>query len=370
MVPTGGIDATISDAPEQRRSYAQVVHFDALVVGAGQAGLAAGHYLSRAGATFLVLDADRRVGDVWRRRWPFLKLITPVCRNGLPGLPFPGAPDDLPSRDRVADYLEHYARHFQLPVRNGVLVERLSPDLHGYRIATSDGDFTSRVVIVATGAFRALKIPEWASRLDPSISQLTAPEYAGPEALPPGDVCVIGAGNSGAQVALDIGPARRVYLAGPHPGTLPRTVLGRDVYHWIWPALRLRTTWGIGRIIATRRHRPGHPLVGLRPADLERDGLVRVGRVRGACDGRPQLDDGRVLDVGTVIWATGYRPHYPWIDLPIFDAGGAPRHEGGLVPEASGLAFLGLPYQRRLNSGLVGGVGSDAREIVDLLLGT
>jgi putative flavoprotein involved in K+ transport len=249
-----------------------------------------------------------------------------------------------------------------------VSVDRLTADSDGYRVATSDGDFTSPVVIVATGAFHAMKIPAWAPSLDASISQITAPEYAGAPALPPGDVCVVGAGNSGTQVALDIGPARRVYLAGPHPGSLPRTVLGRDVYHWIWPALRLRTTRGIGRIVASRRQGPGHPLVGLRPEDFTREGLVRVGRVCGVRDGRPELDDGRVLDVGTIIWATGYRPHYPWIDLPIFDSGGAPRHAGGLVPEAPGLAFLGLPYQRRLNSGLIGGVGSDAREIVDLLL--
>lgn len=348
---------------------------DAIVVGAGQAGLSAGYFLTQRSQRFVILDADAHVGDVWRRRWESLRLITPAGRNGLPGMAFPGEADALPSRDDVAGYLEAYAQRFHLPVVAGTRVERLSrlPDHDGFVAGTSRGEYRARRVIVATGAFQRALIPAWAAELSPRIHQLRSSDYREPAQVADGPVLIVGAGNSGVQIALELadraGGQHAVWLSGPDTGTLPRRILGRDVYHWVWPVLRIRSTGWVGRLIASRRSAAGHPRVGVSRADFARVNITRVGPTAGVSEGRPRLDDGRVLDVGTVVWCAGYRPDFSWIDLPIFDASGAPMHRGGLVPSVPGLAFIGLPYQRRLNSGLIGGVGADAEEIVAELMG-
>jgi putative flavoprotein involved in K+ transport len=343
---------------------------DTIVVGAGQAGLSAGFYLQQRSRRFVILDADDRVGDVWRRRWESLRLITPAGRNGLPGMPFPGDAGYLPTRDEVAAYLEHYAREFRLPIEHGTRVHALhrNGSLDGYRLQTSNGEWTARSVIVATGGFQRAKVPGWAASLSPDIRQIHASAYRTPAQVPDGPVLVVGAGNSGVQIALELadadGARRPIWLSGPDTGTLPRRVLGRDVYHWIWPLLSIKTEGFLGRFIAGRRSPVGHPRVGVSTQEIIRSSITRVGRTMGTTEGRPWLEDGRVLDVRTVIWCSGYRPDFSWIHLPIFRADGTPDHRGGVVPAAPGLAFLGLPYQRRLNSGLIGGVGADAAEIV------
>lgn len=340
-----------------------------IVVGAGQAGLAAGYCLAQARADFVVLDAEARVGDGWRRRWPSLRLITPAGRNSLPGCPWPAPSDHLPSRDEVADYFEAYARTFALPIESRTRVSRLSRSGYRYVVETSNGRWAARAVIVATGAFHRPWIPPVADGLAASIYQCTAPAYRSAADLPPGHVLVVGAGNSGAQIAADLAPHRSVWLAGPPTGHLPRRVLGRDVYHWIWPLLRLRTTGWPGRWIGRWWSGGGHPLVGLSERDLHRAGVVRVGRVTGVADGAPVVEGAGALAPAVIIWCTGYRPDFSWIDLPVLDDDGWPVHAAGLVPDLRGLGFVGVPYARRLNSGLMGGVGDDAREIVAAVLG-
>jgi len=346
--------------------------FDTIVIGAGQAGLAAGYYLRRAARRFVILDAGARVGDVWRQRWDSLRLFTPARYDSLPGSRLPGESGHLPDKHEVAAYLENYATHFGLPVQLATRVTRLTRDGDDFVVATEEGrSLTARSVIVATGAYHRPHVPGFAASLGAVRTQLHSSEYRNPDQLPPGDVLVVGAGNSGAQIAIELAATRRrVFLSGRSTGHLPRRVLGRDVYDWLWPTVlqATRRSW-FGRHLMNGRQFAGDPLVGLTAKDIQAGGVQRVARTIEARGGLPVTEGGRVLEVAAVIWCSGFRPAFGWIDLPVFGEDGYPRHLRGLVPEVPGLAFLGLRFQHRVSSSLLGGVGRDAEFVVERLRG-
>lgn len=339
----------------------RVERFGTVVIGAGQAGLAAGYHLAASDADFVVLSEEERLGDNWRRRWDSLRLFTPARYSGLPGMPFPAPSGHLADKDEVADYLERYAERFGLPVRLGIRVTGLSLDGARYVLSVEGGSsaIEANSVVVATGAFRQPRVPAVASRLRPGIRQLHSSEYRHPFALPGGPVLVVGAGNSGAQIALELARHRTVWLAGRDTGHLPRRLLGRDVFDWIWPLLRHATVDTFaGRRMRAKAHR-GDALIGIPERALREAGVERVGRVEGARDGLP-VCGADVVEPAVAIWCTGFRPDYSWIDLPLFGRDGYPRHSRGVVTDAPGLYFLGLQFQHRLSSTLIGGVGEDA----------
>jgi putative flavoprotein involved in K+ transport len=340
--------------------------YDAIVIGAGQAGLASAYYLQRARARFLVLDGARQIGESWLRRWDSLRLFTPVRYNSLPGLPFPGEPYTLPAKDDVATYLEAYVAHFALPVRLNTRVSSLVRDADRFVVQTDGETFTARSVIVATGAYHRPYIPPFASTLSPSIEQRHSSEYRNPSALPSGSVLVVGAGNSGAQIALELAESgRRTWLSGRDTGSIPRRVLGRDVYDWLWrTVMRPSVDSWVGRRLMRQKF-AGDPLVGFSRRALMIPTLTTVSRTAGVSNGHPRLDDGRVLeDVRTVIWCTGFRPDFSWIQIPVFGPDGYPEHRRGIVATAPGLGFVGLRYQYRIGSSLLGGVREDAEYVV------
>ena len=337
--------------------------YETIVIGAAQAGLSAGRELGLRGKRFLLLDADRRVGDGWRRRWDSLRLFTPARYSGLPGLPFPAPRYHLPCKDEVADYLEQYAAHFELPVRLDTWVRSVRRDGGGFVIETPREAYEAANVIVATGPFQRPRVPAFTGELAPDIVQLHSSGYRNPAALPAGDVLVVGAGNSGAQIALELAQTRRVILAGRDTGSLPRQLLGRDIYDWIWPTiLRASTDSLIGRRLASRMV-GGDPLVGITHGDIVAAGVTRAGRVIGVREGQPLLEDGTAAAVSTVVWATGFGPDLSWLELPALDPSGRPLHRRGVSP-VPGLYFLGQRLQAHLASSLIGGVGRDASEIV------
>ena len=338
--------------------------YELIIIGAGQAGLAAGYWLAQRDIDFLILDANPRVGDSWRRRWDSLQLFTPARYSGLPGMPFPGDPYHLPSRDEVADYLEWYAQAFELPVRNNVRVSRVQRVDGVYEILADDRTFMADNVIVATGPFHVARIPAFSDEIDPAILQLHSSEYRRPGQLPDGDVLVAGAGNSGAQIALELAKSRRVTLAGRSVGSMRRRFLGRDVFDWLWhTVMKPGADSFLGRRLRQNILSTSDALIGMTEADLERGGVARAGRVTGVSDGIPVLADGSRVNVQSIIWSTGFRPDFSWIDAPVFEETGLPKHVRG-VTSLPGLYFLGLRFQYRLNSSLVGGVGSDARYVV------
>jgi putative flavoprotein involved in K+ transport len=354
-----------------RRSIARAEQFEVVVIGGGQAGLSVGYHLQQQGRDFVVLDTNDRIGDAWRKRWDSLRLFTPARYDGLPGMPFPAPAHMYPTKDEMADYLGAYAARFGLPVRKGVKVDGLSQRDGRFVVKTGDLRFEAENVVVATGGYHGPRVPTFAPELDPDILQLHSSEYRRPSQLSEGDVLVVGAGNSGAEIALDVSPSHRVYLSGRHPGsepTRPGSVADRLVTPIIWFFFShvLKVNTPLGRKAAARLRNHGLPLARIRPADLLAAGVERIhARTVAARDGLPLLDNGRVLDVTNVIWCTGYRPEFGWIDLPILDDDGEPAHERGVIATVPGLYFVGLFFLSAATSSLVGGVGRDAAYIAD-----
>lgn len=350
---------------------------DTVVIGGGQAGLAIGYYLKKRGQDFVILDAGDRVGDAWRNRWDSLRLFTPATLSSLPGVPLPFPGGYFPTKDQTAEYLEEYAGRFDLPVRLGRHVDSLRREGDGYLLRAGDERYLAENVVVATGPYHTPRIPDFAKRLAPSIAQLHSSDYRSPDQLPEGDVLVVGAGNSGAEISVELAATRHAYLSGRDtgkvPGDVPETRLP-------WHILLLWRTgwWLLGRVTAdTRLGRKGRefnrnrgaPLVRFGPDEFTRTGIGRVPRVEGVAEGEPLLADGRVLDVASVVWATGFKPDFGWIELPVFGEDRYPLQHRGVVGTAPGLYFLGLPFQHTFASAVIGGVGKDARYIADHITG-
>ena len=343
----------------------RVERYETIVIGAGQAGLSIGHYLARQDADFAIVTDESRVGDNWRKRWDSLRLFTPAAYSALPGMPFPAPARHFPDKDEVADYLERYAERFDLPVRAGVRVDGLSHDGARYVMRAAGRRIEASNVVVATGAFQRPRIPTIANELGAQIHQLHSSEYQNPFALPEGPALVVGAGNSGAQIALELARFRTVWLAGRDTGHMPRRLLGRDVFDWLWPVMtRATADTRLGRRMRASIRSGGDALIGIPERTIAAAGVRRVGRVATTLRGRP-VADGVALDPRIIVWCTGYVPDYRWIELPVFGDDGYPRHHRGVVDEAPGLFFLGLRFQHRLTSSLVGGVGADAAYVAE-----
>lgn len=347
-----------------------------VVIGGGQTGLSVGYHLARRGVPFVILDANARTGDTWRRRWDSLRLFTPAKFAGLDGLPFPAAPNSFPTKDEMADYLELYARTFALPVRAGVRVTRLSRQGDRLVVVAGDRRFEALNVVVAMTNYQRPRIPPFAAELDPRITQIHSLEYRNPAELPPGAVLVAGAGNSGAEIAFELSRDHQTVMAGRDTGHVPfridglaaRLVLTRIVLRVIFHRI-LSVATPIGRRVRPKMLHGGAPLIRLKPRDLAAARVERVPRVTGVRDGLPLLEDGRVLDVSSVVWCTGFDGGFSWIDLPVFDADGEPKHEGGIVPGELGLYFVGLHFLYAFSSEMIHGVGRDAERIATAIAG-
>jgi putative flavoprotein involved in K+ transport len=343
---------------------------ETVIIGGGQAGLAVGYHLASRERPFLILDADRRVGDAWRRRWDSLRLFTPARYSGLPGWPFPAPPFSHPTRDEVADYLEAYAARFELAVRHGVRVDRPARDDGRFLVAAGDRRWEADRVVVASGAYQRHRVPAFAAELDQGIVQLDTSHYRNRSQLRPGGVLVVGAGNSGAEIAYEVSAAHPTWLSGPDTGHIPvRTGSRWDRLltppFW-WFASRLLTVdTPIGRRVRPKALHTPAPLERVRPKELAAAGVERVPRTVGVRDGRPVLEDGRVMEVANLVWCTGSRPDFGWVDLPVFDQDGLPRHDRGMVKSQPGLYFIGLWFLSGFTSSLLGGVGRDAERIAD-----
>jgi len=397
---------------------------DTVVVGAGQAGLATSYYLTQRGVEHVVLERGR-VGNTWRtERWDGFYLNTPNWTLQLPGAEYAGdRPDDFLPLAGMVEYVEAYADAIGGPVREHVEVERLRPREGGFALETSSGAIDAARVVVATGAFQRPTTPPAGAGLAADVLQLHTSRYRNPESLPDGAVLIVGSGQSGCQIGDELLAAgRRVYLAVGRCTWFPRRLRGRDVLHWTIelglmddrveslpsPAARLLCN------PAVSGNDGGHDC---NPRTLAAQGAVLLGRLEGGAGDRltfgsglheslaagdafaaairtqvdehvrangldepadppaeppaPVADPAAELDlrregIGTVLWASGFRPDLSWIELPLADAQGWPRQTDGLT-EHAGLAFVGLQWLRKRKSALLFGVAEDAEVVASAL---
>jgi putative flavoprotein involved in K+ transport len=340
-------------------------HLEVAVVGGGQAGLAMGYYLRQQGRRFVIFERGNSIAPAWRERWDSLKLFTPRGYSGLPGLPFPGDPDDYPTRDEVIGYVERYAETFELPIELNSQVRRLSHEGERFILDVDGRMVTADQVVVATGPFQTPYVPKLAEQLDSGVWQAHSTGYRRPDDVPEGTVLVVGGGNTGFQIAKELSATHKVILSvGTRQKPLPQRVAGRDLFWW------LTKTGLIHKTVESRlgqRLKDRDTLIGSSPRQITRRYGVELKPRATAVFGRTvRSDDGNEVQVDAVIWATGYRPDCSWIDLPIVDENGRLRHRRG-VTDVPGLFFLGLTWQWTRGSALIGWVKDDAAFLAERL---
>jgi putative flavoprotein involved in K+ transport len=358
-------EAAIDSSSE---AVASTENFDTVVIGGGQAGLAVGYYLKKRGRSFVILDANERIGGSWRTRtWSSLRLFTPARYDGLPGWPFPAPGWSYPTALEAADYLEAYAARFDLPVRTRMAVSRVAKDGDRYVVECGERRFEADRVVVATGFYGTPAVPEFASELDPRIVQMHSSDYRDPSQLRPGGVLLVGAGNSGADIGMEVSKTHRTWLSGRDKGQIPFRIehpLRRVVLPVLWfvasHVLTMKTP--LGRKVRPHVLEGGAPRIRVKSQDLVAAGVESVAKTVGAHDGLPVLEDGRVMDVANVIWCTGFRQDFSWLEVPVLGEDSEPVHERGVASEP-GLYFVGLDFLYSFTSENVGGVGRDARHI-------
>lgn len=347
---------------------------ETLVIGGGQAGLAMGYHLSQQGLSYAIVDTNPRVGDAWRNRWDSLRLFTPSWFDRLPGMPFPGYHWGFPSKDEFADYLESYAERFDINVQTSVRIDRLFMEGSGFVAVAGDRRFEADNVVVAMSSWQKPKIPQFAADLDPSIVQLHSFDYRNPSQLQKGPVLVVGAGNSGAEIAKELARTHDVWLSGPDNGTLPfrpesvvarvlMPFIGRVVFHRV-----LTTGTPIGRRARPKMVSTGELLIRVKPKDLKEGGVERISRVTGVREGQPHLEDGRRIAPANIVWCTGFHPGFSWIELPVVDEEmREPPHNRGVIEQVPGLYFLGLKFLYSVSSEQIHGVGRDADHLAAVI---
>ena len=339
---------------------------DILIIGAGQAGLAAGYYLRQTPYRFQLVESHPRIGESWRQRYDSLILFTPRAYSALPGHALSGERAGYPTKDELADYLEDYARHFALPVVVGTSIQRLERTAAGFRASTADGtDVACRAVVIATGGYQQPKIPALARQFAADVAQLSPASYKNPAQIAPGTVLVVGDGATGRQVALELATSHRVVLAtGQRREPSPDRFLGKSIFWWMdkLGLLRISRETALGQRMMQQERFPGPHL---RLARLRRQGISVVGRLTQVDGGGATFATGERVVIDAVVWATGYQDRTDWVAIPeALDTDGQFVHHRGVSP-VPGLYFVGRPWQWTQGSSRLLSVGQDAAYVVN-----
>lgn len=336
---------------------------DVVVIGAGQAGLAAGYYLKQTNLSFVLLDSSARIGNSWRSRYDSLVLFNPRSFCALPDLNLTGDPNGSPTKDEFADYLESYAAHFSLPVRLQTCVKKIKKLADKFQVTTAEGKWIAGKVIVATGPFQKPVIPKIRYELPKDVLQLHSSEYKRPSQLQEGPVLVVGGGNSGSQLAVELADKREVIISTGHRMFfLPQMIGGRSFVWWL-EALRFSNVSVNSKL--AKYIQIAEPVIGFQLKKLIKTGHVLLKKRTMGFDGKHAIfQDGTSVAVNNVIWATGYTQDYSWIDIQkAVNQRSEPIHQKG-ISQAAGLYFLGLPWLSAMNSSQINGISKDAKRIV------
>ncbi len=337
--------------------------YNTIVIGAGQAGLSIGYYLKQYNESFVILDRGKEVGDSWKNRYDSLVLFTPRMYDSLPGLPLEGEEHGFPSKNEIVNYFKQYVANFNLPIMFETEVIRVQQTGDGFYVETTQGVYESKNVIVATGAFQYPRIPQFANELSKEIYQVHSSQYKNPNQLIKGNVLIVGGGNSGAQIAVELSKEKETYLAISNKiAYLPLSFQSKSIFWWFdkLGILKANTHSFLGKIIRKK----GDPIFGyeLKNAIKRKEVIIKSKVIEGK-QNQITFDDLSTLIVNNVIWATGFISKYPWLNIEgVFNNKGEIIHSRG-VSNIKGLYFIGLPWQYRRGSALLQGVGQNAEFI-------
>ncbi|MCP9198771.1 NAD(P)/FAD-dependent oxidoreductase [Gramella sp. GC03-9] len=334
---------------------------DFIVVGAAQAGLAMAYYLDQMDADYLVVDKETEIGASWLNRWDSLKLFTPSEFNNMPGMDFPAEKGHYPSRTEVADYFKAYAEKFNIPVQLETLIEHISNHEDHFVLKSPQGEMRTRNVVIATGPFHIPYTPPFSKKIAPEIFQIHSNYYKNPGQLKDGKTMVVGAGDSGFQILDEVSEetSEPVYFSGTTDvRVLPQEILGKTLWWWFTKTGFLsfsRNTWLGRRLSKTRQPVIGTDVKGI----LGRANVKPVGKTKNAQDHKVVTEKMNLTDLQNIIWATGYRPNFNWIEGLELTKDGYPKHHRG-VSNIEGLYFIGLPWLHTRGSATLGGIRKDA----------
>jgi putative flavoprotein involved in K+ transport len=342
--------------------------YDVIVIGAGQAGLSMGYYLKKSTLSFLILDNNERIGDVWRKRYDSLVLFTPRSYSSLHGLALEGDTEGFPTKNEIGDYLERYAITFELPIQLKEEVQHITKQDGLFLIITQQSTLQAKNVVVANGPFNNPSIPLFAKEFSKEVVQLHSSQYKNPSQLNQGSVLVVGGGNSGSQIAVELSQSHNTYLSvGQNIRFLPLTFMNKSIFWWFdkMGILKANSTSFLGK----RIQKQGDPIFGYELQEKIKHNKVKLkGRTVGVQNNKATFDDHSSLEINNIIWSTGFLPDYSWLNLPnLIEPTGEVIHKRGIT-NIDGLYFLGLPWQHRRGSALLLGVGDDAKYLYQRIL--
>ena len=342
--------------------------YDFVIIGGAQAGLSMAYHLTKMNKKFIIVDADKEFGASWLNRWDSLKLFTPTEYNSLPGLEFDAPKEYYPTKYEVADYFKKYAAKFEFPVQFNTLITSIRKTEEGFVIEHKDGAFKAENVVVATGPFHTPFTPPCHKKISADTLQMHSNYYQNSSQLQAGDTLVVGGGDSGYQILDEISKDsdRTVYFSGvTNVKSIPQKFLGKTLWWWfaITGFLKFNKYSWIGKKIS----RITQPIIGTNVKEiLSRKNVIPVGRTNDALNEKIMFEKETISTIKNIVWATGYRPNFEWIEGLELDKDQYPKNFRG-VSGMTGLYFLGLPWMYTRGSATLGGVSRDASYLAEYI---
>ncbi|MEM5014529.1 NAD(P)/FAD-dependent oxidoreductase [Niallia taxi] len=338
--------------------------YETIIIGAGQAGIAIGYFLKKSSKKFLILDKNSEVGKSWQERYDSLVLFTPRMYSSLPGMEMQGDKHGFPTKNEVVSYLKKYVQQYDLPIKLDAVVINVSKKNDYYLVITNKEKFLTKNLVIATGPFQTPNFPAFSKKLSDKTFQLHSSEYINPTQLADGNVLVVGGGNSGAQIAVELSKQRETYLSHSKRFMFfPLIFNNKSIFWWFdkFGILKASNSSVIGRVLQKK----GDPIFGYElKNEIKKKNVVLKERVSDVNNDKIIFNDLSALTFNNIIWATGFKYELPWLNISnLYDNEGNVIHERGKTP-IDGLYFIGLPWQYRRGSALLQGVGYDAEYIV------